>query len=775
MPSWQAQHNGPVTDLSATDASSALNQFLGAHAATSVYAGKQIVTPGSFSTTTGNDFFWITPTLINGIGDLNNNDVDWFFTLPGGSTTVGRIQAAMQPIGSGADIKVTLYPDSSGIPNLTTPLASTVVPASQLNNLGAASGLANGSAIATQANNVLLSGPFTETTWGTVSTSAVGLLTTTSFSAFGQFLGMFGGLDSNSGNPVTNVFTIPLTTGGAGQAIPQTALPQALSSIGPALTTDTAIMVGGTTASAAVTSVYTASYNSNTGTIGAWASQPALPVALYGVGVAVFNDSTVYAVGGYTGSAAVSTVYVGSLANQQINSWTASDPLPTAAFGQGVVVIGNILMVIGGVTSPTSAAINNVYWTTISPTGSLGQWNTGPNLPVAVGNIDGSLLVTDSGVFIMGGVTVNGVTPTLTKTLQSITVTANGVGTWQQQGYNGNSLNLPTGGFSNGDGTYTLASVGAISGGGFTTVQTIYTVPLISIPLPATGLTSGNVYHVVFQQIGGNVNNYVQLGEINNSTSEWFYSARRVNGTGPWLPRTGLSLMMNVSDLTTSNPLLHTWHDPDVNNTAALTTTSVYGFRNNLIGFCEATTINNGPLNSNPTFTSGVTPWTATNGTITQSNAQTHGGFPFSGLLTPTGGFTQAFALSELIPTVQTQWSTPSFYTATGWFYSPTGWASFALYLNWYDENKNFISTTGFTTALSAATWTQVTNHQQAPSTAAFVAMAVDEFNTPGATNTIFMSDVYLVLEDKNTLASQAVISYPTGTFWPPIGVTQLN
>jgi hypothetical protein len=213
--------------------------------------------------------------------------------------------------------------------------------------------------------------------------------------------------------------------------------------------------------------------------------------------------------------------------------------------------------------------------------------------------------------------------------------------------------------------------------------------------------------------------------------------------------------------------------------TSVLVSTQNFGSGNLLTGVCEQASMPNNALNSNPTFTSGVSPWTAVNGTLSQSNAQTQGGFAFSGLLTPTGGFAQAYAQSELIRidagSNQVQQGA-AWFKPNGWFYSPTGWASFSLSLNWYDPNQGYLSTSSATVSLPATTWTQVTNYFAAPAGALYVAIAPTENGTPGATNLLYMSDVTVqpTPERVGALASVAQITYPAGSNWPPTGVVQL-
>lgn len=64
-----------------------------------------------------------------------------------------------------------------------------------------------------------------------------------------------------------------------------------------------------------------------------------------------------------------------------------------------------------------------------------------------------------------------------------------------------------------------------------------------------------------------------------------------------------------------------------------------------------------------------------------------------------------------------------------------------------------------------------------APLQAAYVAVQPTMAGTPGAGNTLFMSNVQAVLapEGVPALASTATINFAPGSFFPPVGVTQLN
>lgn len=193
-----------------------------------------------------------------------------------------------------------------------------------------------------------------------------------------------------------------------------------------------------------------------------------------------------------------------------------------------------------------------------------------------------------------------------------------------------------------------------------------------------------------------------------------------------------------------------------------------------LFGIVEAVAQPGPALNMNYSFTAGTAPWTATGGTLTQSSAQTHGGLPFSGLLTPTGSAASSYIESEQITVTQGR----SYVTAP-WLYSPTGYANVAVNINWYNSSHTLLSTTsGTVTALAAATWTQYSTTGTAPSGAVYGTIVPIETGTPAATRLLYVSAATLQDTSGQMLSSAAQLdyagSYPSSTAWPPLGVTQL-
>jgi hypothetical protein len=779
---WEAARNGLPGDLNATNHAAQVDQFLGTHGITPIYEGNQLVTPsgGAFPVPTGAAFTWLTYGTAT--------DFAQPFTMPGGHTAIGRITAPVQPVGNGADLLVSLYPDNgSGAPNTANLLAATMVPAPHLASLTAPSGLgAGGPLTAARFNTLYSTGGLNTVTWGGAAGNINGAAGFASSTTSGNYFINVGG-SLVTGGPAANtndVLTVKFVSSGVlGLPVPQPGLPTTLGDAAVTTTTGSVIVVGGYTYSpsaAALSTVFTASWDSANGVIGSWSTQAALPQALWAL-CAAASGNTVYVVGGLTNSnALVNTVYWATVNNGQISAWnTTSYPLniyrPAVAVIQGHLVVAGGATVYGG-TTDTAA----VYYAAINSDGSLGAWRAGPSIPIPFDTLgtQQSFTFTSHALILLGGVsnTVG------TNNFQVLSFDANGpADTWY-------SVNL--GGLSNSTG-----QIGAfLLGSGehqvfyldYSNQSYTYTdaapVPMVSVPLPASGLTAGGKYHVVLQQKPSqSASDYLQYGITQNALPSDALKSSRHSGT--WITaRTGFSAPMTVYDRTAGGSVLHTWDDPAstgssaTSNIAARTTTMLYNGYGLPYGVCEATALPNDPLNANPTFTTGTTPWTATNCTLTQSSTQTHGGFPFSGLITPNGTSATVSAQSELVPisagnalTQGARW-----YLLNGWLYSPTGWSTVPLSVNWYDRNGTLLSTSSSTVSLTAATWTNETLYFDAPAGAAQAAIVITESGTPAAGNTLYLSNVTLTAapELAETLAPVSQITY-SGS-WPPTGVTQL-
>lgn len=149
--------------------------------------------------------------------------------------------------------------------------------------------------------------------------------------------------------------------------------------------------------------VYTAPINTD-GTIGTWTTGPSLPVALYAASIVV-TKTKVYHIGGTNNSASSSGVYVAPInTDGTIGTWTATNSLPVAIHGAGVVVIKNRVFLIGG--GSNSALLSSVYSATINSDDSLGTWSLVSPLPESIGTPE-TIVVKDK-IYILGGVTIAG-------------------------------------------------------------------------------------------------------------------------------------------------------------------------------------------------------------------------------------------------------------------------------------------------------------------------------------------------------------------------------
>ena len=750
-------------NLNATDASAQVNQFLGTHAVTMSFAGTQVLTP-----TGGTALTWLA------YGDTT--DLDQPFILSG--TSVGRVVLPVSPAGNGADMLVSLYPDNgSGAPNTAAALASTMVPAAYINQIAASAGLLNGGPLATEANNGgYCTGGVTSTPWAAPAADSGGASITASYIVDGDYFVGLGGNNSAGAAAVAGVASVQYLGGGqVALPIQQPALPLAVSQAAVAVCSGCLVSMGGGTGasgSTPSTAVYVASWDSNTGTVGNWSAQTVLPVATFAAAAAA-SGTFVYMLGGLTGAGPVvsAAVYMASLSNGQLGSWSLVSNLPVALANCMVAVVNGWMVVMGGLNSGLSG-VSTVYFAPVNADGTLGAWQNGPSLPTAnwafgpgftMAVADDLIVLLDAGG---GSTTTSSILP----------VTVNGPGAWSQFKWASAGV-FPVGCFGTGAGSYDVITLRPDQGR--TEYSTLVSVPLVSVPLYATGLTNGNTYHVVMQQHqGATASDYLQWGLLNSTPlpSAALSSARH---SGSWSTITaGSSVPMAVYDTAASGDLLHVSSDPNAYGVAQSWTSLLYNNPNLLIGELDVTLKPNNPLNSNPTFTAGVSPWTATGGTITQSAAQTHGGFAFSGLLTPNGTSAQAVALSEMFPVHQGGgpfYGTSQWVLLDGWFYSPPGTTAFSFSINWYDRAGTYLSTSSSTVTLVAATWTHVQNFFEVPATVAQGQLAPTESGTPASSKLIYISDAFAIKswECVGAFTSAATVNYGTAP-WPPTGVTQL-
>lgn len=765
-PNWSAARSGTLGDTGAVDASAQLNQLLGTHGITVVRQGVSVVTPDGHG---GNDWLY----------HLDSYDLAQPFAMSG--TTIGRVALPLLAVGSGADLIVSLYTNSAGAPG--TLLTSTRVPASWIAQQSALAGVAGpssaaptlqdtGNPLATAPSYTFHIGPWTaNASWSFPNVTATTRLVVAGGTATlpGDYVVSVGGLDAGS-TVTANVFTYQFLGGtSVGLATAQPSLPQQLDFAAVTSTADTVICLGGVDHTANETAVvYTASWD-GAGTVGAWSQQASLPqpVGNNWFNAATWNSSTVYLVGGLNTGATVplNTVYWANIQNGQITVWHTAPPYPYTVQSASVAVIGNMLVVADDespVLTTTNGASN---YAPINPDGSLGAWQTGPFSPIG---ITAGVVNLGSGIFAVGGFTT-----VQTSDLQSLSFDSSGPGNWFRSTYSGalpNILQSFPAAFATGTDQWQVFYFGPT--GGYLTA-TLTRIPMISVPLPATGLSNGTTYHVVLDQAGGDASDYLRVADDLNVFPGNPTVLTRANGSSSWVAGTsGHAIPMTVYDGSATGSVIHLWEDSGARVTTVARSTTP---NQNVIGVLEATAQPGLPLNINPTFTSGVLPWVAHGSAVVQSNAFTHGELPFSAKVTPDGVSALSYIESDQVSVMNSR-----SYTASVWLYSPTGYTPISLSINWYSSGVYNTTTSTGALTIAAGVWTQYQFTSAVPAglTNPTATVAPTESGTAPVTAIFYVSAATIQDTSGPMLSNVNEVTYagtwPSTLAWPPTGVTEL-
>lgn len=764
---WKAAHAGVLGQADAIEGSARLNQLLGTHPNTEIYQGNSIVTPNGQA---GSAWALAFDTL----------DIDQPFTMSG--TSMARVAIPILPVGNGADLIVSLCNDNAGNPG--TVITRTRIPASWINQLSAVSAISapssstalvqyTGNPLAASQYNTLHMGFPLLINWSAPANGLGGPASFPVSTYFGNYFIQIGG--NNGSTFFNNVYTIGYdNAGNLAQAVPQPALPVTSDGTGSAVVQQdpssgatTLIMSGGSQVSGSgqVTSVFAAGFNPSTGVIDSWSTQTALPVANQYQSTVAWKGY-VYTLGGSTSGGVTANVYYAQVQNGQVGSWTATAPLPAPLWAFYAVACNGFIFAIGG-ENPGAVTQSSVYYAPINSDGTLGTWQNGPSLPVTEFVLQGQQAIQASSY----GIALNGNSRILT-----LGVTADGPDVaWQSAslGVGGNFFAIATGSA----GRFQYYGLGSTS---YTTMPLTLT-PRISVPLPATGLTNSTTYHILMQQPNGDPADYLRTfidlnalpGNPTLRTSPkngWTWTANASAGNAvPIQIFDNSNSNTGANGATGNNVVWHSWDDSGARITALVRATTP---DQRLIGVCEAT-VSPVQLNANSGFESGVSPWTASNGTVTQSNVQAFEG-SFSLLLTPTGGFTTAAALSEKVPCVA-----GVNYTIPAKAYSPGGYSNVNTQVNWYTAGGSFISSSTTVFNVAAATWTDITTSFAAPATAYQAQIVLQEAGSPTSGNTIYFDNAWIYETSGGPQVSSVTqVNYqgtwPGSGLWPPTGTTEL-
>ena len=175
-------------------------------------------------------------------------------------------------------------------------------------------------------------------------------------------------------------------------------LPTTLFSNMVIVTKNRVYSIGGNNLTTEVTTVYTATINTD-GTLGAWTTGTSLPGGL-GYSVPIITKNRVYLLGGWIANTAVSTVYTAPInSDGTLGTWTTGTALPSIIYYAFGFVTKNRVYLCGGYNN--SSWVNTVYTAPINNDGTLGTWSVTNSLPIAMGNT--TPVITKNRVYICGG------------------------------------------------------------------------------------------------------------------------------------------------------------------------------------------------------------------------------------------------------------------------------------------------------------------------------------------------------------------------------------
>jgi len=176
----------------------------------------------------------------------------------------------------------------------------------------------------------------------------------------------------NGTTSVSTIYTAPINTDGTlGSWTTDTSLPSARSWAKAIVTKNRVYLIGGNNSGVYTSTVYTAPINTD-GTLGAWTIVTSLPITLYAA-QAIVTKNRVYILGGYTASSSISTVYSAPInSDGTLGVWTTGTSLPNALAYSQAIVTKNRVYLLGGWSG--SAPVSTVYTATIS--GGLNDYSS---------------------------------------------------------------------------------------------------------------------------------------------------------------------------------------------------------------------------------------------------------------------------------------------------------------------------------------------------------------------------------------------------------------
>jgi len=164
------------------------------------------------------------------------------------------------------------------------------------------------------------------------------------------------------------------------------------------VTSSRVFLLGGWTGSATINTIHSAVIQTD-GTLGAFTAIGTLPVNLH-ASSAIVTSSRVFLLGGWTGSAAINTIFSAVIqADGTLGAFTAVGTLPVNLHRSSAIVTSSRVFLLGG--NNGSAAINTIFSAVIQADGTLGAFTSVGTLPSNLSH--SSVAVTQNRVFLLGG------------------------------------------------------------------------------------------------------------------------------------------------------------------------------------------------------------------------------------------------------------------------------------------------------------------------------------------------------------------------------------
>ena len=345
----------------------------------------------------------------------------------------------------------------------------------------------------------------------------------------------------------TPLLPVNAQTPGVGTWNTTTAMPAALYASSSVTYKGYVYEIGGSNGLNFESAVYSAPLNSN-GTVGAWNTTTALPVALENTASVVYNGY-VYLMGGYGMSGFSSTVYYAPLnSNGTVGTWNTTTALPDAMDNSTSLVYSGYIYELGG--EDVSGGLQVVYSAPLNSNGTVGTWNTTTALPAVMDSA--SSAVYNGYVYELGG-------SGFSNAVYDARLNSNGtVGTWNTATVLPDSLSYTTSVAYNGY-IYELGG----QKNNFTIVSTVYSAPLSSNGTVGTWSATTAMPNGLRFATSVTYNGYVYElgGQLNNSSiASTVYSAEMTGYPLPGISNhtsnvtTGSSITVNVLNGVSGNP-----------------------------------------------------------------------------------------------------------------------------------------------------------------------------------------------------------------------------